>query len=109
VDQSVINATNAAATSFTFTGAEVGASYTYIVTSSGGQGSVTDTGTITSATQQVTGIKVSALSDGTLTYSVTLTDAAGNVGSAATATATLQQVQAAVDAAMSQSNDWLSA
>jgi hypothetical protein len=42
---------------------------------------------------------------------VTLTDAAGNTGSAKTATATLQQaqVQAAVDAAMSQSDDWLSA
>ena len=92
-------------------GAETGATYNYTVTSSGGTGSVTGTGTITSATQQVTGINVSTLADGTLTYSVTLTDAAGNVGSAKTATATLQQaqVQAAVDAAMSQSDDWLSA
>ena len=46
---------------------------------------------ITSATQQVTGIDVSSLSDGILTYSVTLTDAAGNVGTAATVTATLDR------------------
>ena len=110
-DQSTIDASNATAASFTFAGAEAGATYNYTVTSSGGTGSVTGTGTITSATQQVTGINVSTLPDGTLTYSVTLTDAAGNTGSAKTATATLQQaqVQAAVDAAMSQSDDWLSA
>ena len=52
---------------------------------------MTGSGTISSADQQVTGINVSSLPDGTLTYSVTLTDAAGNVGGAATATATLDQ------------------
>ena len=52
---------------------------------------VTGSGTISSATQQVTGINVSSLPDGTLTYSVTLTDAAGNSGAPATATATLDQ------------------
>jgi cyclophilin family peptidyl-prolyl cis-trans isomerase len=86
-----LNAADAAHTSFTFTGAEVGASYTYTVTSDGGAGTVTATGTITSATQQITGIDVSALPNGTLTYSVTLTDPAGNVGTAATATATLDK------------------
>ena len=65
--------------------------YSYTVTSSGGSGSVTGSGTVLSSTQQVTGIDVSSLPDGTLTYSVTLTDAAGNVGSAATATATLDK------------------
>ena len=50
---------------------------------------MTGSGTISSATQDVTGINVSSLPDGTLTYSVTLTDAAGKVGSATTATATL--------------------
>ena len=90
-DQSLINASQATATSFTFAGAEVGTTYSYTVTSSGGSGSVTGSGTVTSATQQVTGINVSSLPDGTLTYSVKLTDAAGNVGSAATATATLDK------------------
>ncbi len=109
-DQAQINAAAATATSFTFAGAEVGATYNYTVTSSGGSGSapVAGTGTVTTATQQVTGIDVSGLPNGTLTYSVTLTDPAGNVGIAATATATLQQSLAAVDAALQQSDDWLS-
>ena len=61
------------------------------MTSNGGSGSVTGTGTVLSSTQQVTGINVSSLPDGTLTYSVTLTDAAGNVGGTVTATATLDK------------------
>jgi hypothetical protein len=69
----------------------VGATYKYTVTSSGGGTPVTGSGTITSASQQVTGINVSTLLDGTLTYSVTLTDAAGHTGSTVTATATLDQ------------------
>jgi len=91
VGDSMVNATEAASTSFTFAGAEVGATYNYTVTSSGGGTPVTGSGTITSATQQVTGINVSTLPDGTLTYSVTLRDAAGNTGAAATATATLDK------------------
>ena len=50
---------------------------------------MTGSGSVTSATQDITGINVSSLSNGTLTFSVTLTDAAGNTGAAATATATL--------------------
>ena len=50
---------------------------------------MTGSGSVTSATQNITGINVSSLSNGTLTYSVTLTNAAGNTGTAATATATL--------------------
>ena len=46
---------------------------------------------MTSATQDVTGIDVSSLPEGTLTFSVTLTDAAGNVGAAATGTAALDK------------------
>ena len=90
-DHTVVNAANAANTGFTFAGAELGTTYNYTVTSSGGIGSVTGSGTITSATQDITGINVSTLSDGTLTYSVTLTDSAGNTGPAANATATLHQ------------------
>ncbi len=91
-DGSISTNTEAAATSFTFTGAEILSTYTYTVTSSGGSGSVTGSGTVTSTTQAVTGINVSALPDGTLTYSVTLTDLAGNVGTAVTTTAKLDRV-----------------
>ena len=73
------------------------------MTSDGGAAAVTGSGTIASATEQVTGIDVSSLLDGTLTFSATLTDAAGNTGSAATASATL----AAVDAALASVEDWL--
>jgi len=88
-NDSLINASEASATSFTFAGAQVGATYSYTVRSSGGGTAVTGSGTVSSATQQVTGINVSSLSDGTLTYSVTLTDTGGHVGAAATGTATL--------------------
>jgi hypothetical protein len=88
-DDSVITAGEATATSFTFAGAEIGTMYSFTVTSSGGGTPVTGNGTVSSATQRVTGIDVSSLAGGTLTYSVTLTDTAGNTGSAATATATL--------------------
>jgi hypothetical protein len=75
--------------SFTFAGAEVGTTYKYTINSSGGSGSVSGSGSVTSATQTVTGIDVSTLPDGTVTYSVTLTDALGNVSSPVTATAVL--------------------
>ena len=102
-DDSLIGASEAAATGFTFAGAEIGATYSYTVTSDGGAAEVTGSGTIASATEQVTGIDVSSLLDGTLTFSATLTDAAGNTSSAATASATL----AAVDAALASVEDWL--
>ena len=82
--QERINATNQAAMSFVFAGAEVGSSYNYSV--SDGTNSVTGSGTVSSATQQVTGINVTALAEGTLQLSVSLTDTLGNVGAAATDT-----------------------
>ncbi len=108
VDQSQIDSTNDTATSFTFTGAELLATYNYIVTSDGGAGSVTGTGTISSANQQVTGINVSSLPDGNLTYSVTLTDPAGNVGPVVTAPSTVQKSLAAVDSVLTSESNWLS-
>lgn len=83
-----ISDANAAAAAFQITGAEVGATYNYTITSSGGGTQVTGSGTISSSTQNVTGINVAGLGDGTLTVSLTLTDASNNTGSAATDTVT---------------------
>ncbi|MBL6449373.1 gliding motility-associated C-terminal domain-containing protein [Fulvivirga sp. 29W222] len=88
IDQSPINTTNQAAISFTFAGAEVGATYNYIFSSSGGGTNVTGSGIIATATDQITGIDLSGLGDGTITLTVTLTDTNGNTGSAATDTET---------------------
>ncbi|MFC3197128.1 MBG domain-containing protein [Parapedobacter deserti] len=86
IDQDLITSDNEAAISFTFAGAEVGATYHYTFTSSGGGIPVSNSGTVTSVTDQVTGINLSDLNPGTVTLSVTLTDASDNVGAAATAT-----------------------
>lgn len=80
IDQVVINSTNETGMSFTFSGAEVGSTYDYSITSSGGGTAVSDSGTITIANQQITGIDVSGLEDGTLTLSVYLTDTYDNQG-----------------------------
>lgn len=105
-----VNAAKATSFGFAFTKAEVGATYAYTIKSSGGTATLTGTGAITSATQSVTGIDVSSLTDGTLTISVTVTDAAGNVGAVATATATLARTTstlASLDAALLGTEDWL--
>ncbi|MCG8474638.1 MAG: hypothetical protein MI784_04060, partial [Cytophagales bacterium] len=86
IDQSPVNAGNDNAVSFTFAGAETGATYNYSFSSSGGGTPVTSSGTVASATETISGIDLSSLSEGTLTLSVTLTDPAGNAGSAATDT-----------------------
>jgi large repetitive protein len=82
-------ATNLTTIGFTFAGAEVGATYSYTLTDSASHTVGPVTGTVTSATQSITGISISTFSDGAITFSVTLTDKAGNVGSAATTTAVL--------------------
>lgn len=94
-DDDSINAAEASSASFSFTGAEVGASYTYSITSSGGGTPITGSGTIASASEQISGIDVSGLADGTLTLSVTLTDSAGNSAEAVTDTASLTSAVAA--------------
>lgn len=83
---SPVNAANQTAAAFAFSGAEVGASYAYSITSSSGAGTVSGTGVIASASQALTGLNLSSLPDGTLTVSATLSDTAGNVGVAATDT-----------------------
>ncbi|CAL2076330.1 T9SS type A sorting domain-containing protein [Tenacibaculum sp. 190524A02b] len=104
IDQSPINAANDDAVSFSFAGAEVGATYNYTFTSSGAPGSVTGSGTISTATDQITAIDISSLADGTITLSVTLTDVNGNTGAAATDTETKETV--AITWTGTTSNDW---
>lgn len=77
IDQTNIDGNNDDALSFTYANAEPGSAYDYSITSSGGAGSVDGFGTIVTATDQLTGIDVTALPDGTLTLSTTLTNAAG--------------------------------
>lgn len=84
---SLIDSLHAGSAGFSFTGAEVGTTYNYSITDAASH-TVTGSGSISSATQTVSGIDLSGLNDGTLTLSVTLTDSSSNVGSATTATAT---------------------
>jgi hypothetical protein len=85
-DQDPVNEANETAISFTFASAEIGAIYSYSIESSGGGTPVTGTGTIATGTDQITGIGVNGLSDGTLTLTVALTDVAGNGGADVTDT-----------------------
>jgi hypothetical protein len=72
-----ITSTNETAAAFQMTKAPVGATFDYSISSSNGGTPVTGSGTIATATQNVTGIDVSALPPGTLTVSLTMTDASG--------------------------------
>ncbi|PYG27155.1 uncharacterized protein DUF11, partial [Pelagimonas varians] len=87
-DDSVINLANQSASSFSFVGAEVGATYDYTISSSAGGADVTGTGGIATGTDQINGIDLSGLNDGLLTLSVTLTDALDNISTAVTDTIT---------------------
>lgn len=83
---SPINDANYTAAAFTISSAEVGATYNYTITSSGGGTAVTGNSSIATVTQSVTGVDVSGLVDGTLTVSLTLTDGSANTGIAVTNT-----------------------
>jgi len=80
IDQDAIDNSNRTNVSFTFEGAELGTTYNYTFTSAGGGTAVTGLGTITSANQQITGIDLSSLGDGTITLSVVLKDTYENIG-----------------------------
>jgi hypothetical protein len=84
IQQSRIDAANQNAMSFVFAGAEVGSTYTYVI--SDGTNSVTGTAVVMAANQQIGSINVTGLAEGTLQLSVSLTDTVGNTGAAATAT-----------------------
>ncbi|ASV30985.1 T9SS type B sorting domain-containing protein [Maribacter cobaltidurans] len=80
IDQDAIDSSNKTSISFTLAGAEIGATYNYSFSSDNGVTTVTGSGTITSATDQVTAIDLSALADGLITLTVTLTDSSANEG-----------------------------
>lgn len=86
ITTSPITNSNATSIAFTIAKAPTGATFNYTITSSGGSGSVTGSGTISGATHSVSGVNVSALPSGTLTLSVTVSTAAGGTGAAHTAT-----------------------
>lgn len=88
IDQDPIDASNESGVSFTFTGAEVGAVYYYTFSSSGGGTDVTGSGTITTTTDQISGIDLSGLNGGTIYLSVSLIDNTGQVGPLVRATTT---------------------
>ena len=98
IDQSYINDSNKDALSFTFTDAEVGTTYNYSIDDGNEDTSaITNTGIIATASDQITGIDVSTLSDDTLTLTLTLTDLAGNVGVGVTDTITKDTTSPVVD------------
>ncbi|MEB2785090.1 MBG domain-containing protein [Algoriphagus persicinus] len=84
IDQDPITLDNDDAVSFTFANAEIGTTYEYTFTSSGGGTPVISTGTILTATDQITGIDLSGLGLGIITLSVNLTDGSSNEGLPAT-------------------------
>ncbi|MGV3505490.1 MAG: Kelch repeat-containing protein [Adhaeribacter sp.] len=66
-------------------GAEAGASYSYVITSAGGGAPLSGAGTVAGASFDIAGLNLSGLADGALTLTLVLTDAAGNTGLPATA------------------------
>ena len=77
---------NASATAFSIEGAPTGATYNYSISSSGGAGAVTGSGSIAGSPQAISGVDISGLPSGTLTLGVTITNASGT-GNQKTATA----------------------
>ncbi|MBQ4864775.1 tandem-95 repeat protein, partial [Pseudoalteromonas sp. MMG013] len=88
IDQSLINASNEAALSFTLSGLESSGSFVYQISDGASTVSSSSATTITGSTAQVTNVNVSNLNEGTLTLSATVSDAAGNAASSVTATTT---------------------
>ena len=85
---SPVTSANGTDVGFVLAKAPQGAGYSYQITSSGGPGSVTGSGTVTASPQTVSGIDVTTLPPGTLTLSITITTAAGGTGAPSQATAT---------------------
>ena len=94
-DAGLYGPATASSVSFTIDDPEIYSTYSYTITSSGGAGSVTGSGTVPlpnagdPSELQVTGVDISSLPSGTVTVSVVLTDDSSNAAPAVTNTATL--------------------
>ncbi|MFD2099281.1 gliding motility-associated C-terminal domain-containing protein, partial [Flagellimonas iocasae] len=78
IDQDPIDQTNQNMVSFTFANAEVDADFSYSFTSSGGGTPVNGTGTIATPTDQITGVNLSGLTNGTITLTASLSNTNGD-------------------------------
>lgn len=88
IDQSLINASNETALSFTLTGLESSGSFVYQISDGANTVSSSSATTITGTTAQISNVNVANLNEGTLTLSATVSDTAGNAATAVTATTT---------------------
>ncbi|WP_266203368.1 Ig-like domain-containing protein [Pontibacter kalidii] len=79
-NQTVINYGNERSASVKVTGAEVGATYSYAITSAGGGTAVSGTGQAGAATFDIPNLNLSGLGNGQLTLVLRMTDAASNAG-----------------------------
>jgi hypothetical protein len=75
-----------ASSAFEIRDGEAGSTFSFTISSSAGGTPVSGSGAITSSRQQVSGLDLTGLADGTLTLSVTLSDGLGNSGAPATDT-----------------------
>lgn len=79
-NQTVINYGNESSASVKVTGAEVGATYSYAITSAGGGTAVSGTGQVGAVTFDIPNLNLSGLGNGQLTLVLRMTDAASNAG-----------------------------
>lgn len=80
-----VNVTNVTNIAVNVTGAEIGTTYTFSITSNNGGTPVTGTAQVQQAAFSLNGLDLTGLNDGTLTVIFSLTDVAGNKGADATA------------------------
>ncbi|WP_335967047.1 MBG domain-containing protein [Galbibacter sp. PAP.153] len=84
-DDALVNATEAAVTSFTISGAEVGSTLNYVISSSGDGNTATITGNkLVGSSEETLTVDLSSLMDGHLTVTASLTDDSGNTGNVVT-------------------------
>ncbi|WP_222843474.1 beta strand repeat-containing protein [Roseivirga misakiensis] len=102
-DDNLIISTELTSSTITMAGAEVGTTYNFTISSAGGGTNVTGTGTIATATDQITLGDLTGLGDGTLTISLELTDGFSNTGSAVTGTTEKKAI--IVDPVLSPADD----
>ena len=84
INQATVTVSNQSNIGITLSGAEVGTSYSIIQFIGGSQ--VVNTGTIVTSMDQISGLNLTSLPDGTISIAVTLTDAAGNASTVVTKT-----------------------